>query len=93
MPPGRTEAVEVMGNIEIGSVPGIAEKAVVEITWPEDDPRSARIAGGRPGRPWANWFYVMGQDLLIAAVVIALLLAFSLWSSRRKKKKAEKPTA
>ncbi|MEP7337366.1 MAG: hypothetical protein ABI977_06440 [Acidobacteriota bacterium] len=93
MPPGRTEAVEVMDNIEIGSVPGVIEKAVVQITWPEDDPRSARIVGGRPGRPWANWFYVMGQELLIAGVIIALLLAFSFSSSRRKKKKAEKPVA
>jgi hypothetical protein len=92
-PPGRTEAVEVMDNIEIGSVPAVVEKAVLRITWPEDNPRAARIVGGRPGRPWANWFYVMGQELLFTGVAIALILAFSIWSSRRKAKKAARPTA
>lgn len=93
MPPGRTEAVEVMNNIEIGSVPGVVEKAVMQITWPEDDPRSARIVGGRPGRPWTNWFYMMGEDLVFAGVAIALLLAFGIWSRRRKAKKAERSSA
>ena len=92
-PPGRTEPVEIMDSIEIGSVAGIVEKAIVPITWPEDDPRSARIVGGRPGRPWANWFYMMGEELVIGAVIIALLLIFSIWSRRWKKKNAEKPTA
>lgn len=92
-PPGRTEAVEVMDSIEIGSVPGVVEKAVVQITWPEDDPRAARIVGGRPGRPWANWLYLMGTELAIAAVFIGLLLAFSVWQRQRKTKRAEKPTA
>jgi hypothetical protein len=91
-PPGRAEAVEVMDNIEIGSVSGVVEKAVLRITWPEDDPRAARIVGGRPGRPWANWFYVMGQELVFAGVAIALILAFSIWSRRRKAKKADSPT-
>ncbi len=93
MPPGRAEPVEVVDSIEIGSVPGVVEKAVLPITWPEDDPRAARIAGGRPARPWANWFYMMGEDLAYAGVAIALILAFSIWNRRRKARKAEKPTA
>jgi hypothetical protein len=91
-PPGRSEPVEVMDTIEIGSVPGVVEKAVMQITWPEDDPRSARIIGGRPGRPWANWFYMMGEELAIAGTLILLILAVGIWSRRRKARKAEKPT-
>jgi hypothetical protein len=92
-PPGRAEAVEVVDNIEIGSVTGITEKAVVPITWPEDVPRSARIAGARPGRPWANWFYTMGEELTIVTVALVLLLPFSLWWRSRKKAKAAASTA
>jgi hypothetical protein len=92
-PPGRAEAVEVVDNIEIGSVNGITEKTVVPIIWPEDVPRDARIAGARPGRPWANWFYVMGEELTIVTVALALLLAFSLWRRSAKKTKAEESTA
>ena len=92
-PPGRTEPVEVMDSVEIGSVSGVVEKAVVQITWPEDDPRAVRIIGGRPGRPWANWFYVMGQELLIGAAVIALASVYLIWQQRRKAKKRPRPTA
>ena len=81
----------MVDNIEIGSVPGVIEKAVLQITWPEDDPRAARIAGARPGRPWANWVYMMGEELAVAGVAIGLILAFSVWQRRRKAKKAEKP--
>jgi hypothetical protein len=91
-PPGRAEPVEVVDNIEIGSVSGITEKAVVPINWPEDVPRAARIAGARPGRPWANWFYVMGEELTIVVGGLALLLALSLWQRSRKKAKAEGST-
>lgn len=90
-PPGRTEPVEIMDSIEIGSVSGIVEKAVVPITWPEDDPRSARIIGGRPGRAWANWFYMMGEELAVAVVILALILLFGIWSRRRKAKKMGGP--
>ncbi|MDQ3012319.1 MAG: hypothetical protein M3X11_16615 [Acidobacteriota bacterium] len=86
-PPGRADSVEVMDSIEIGSVPGVVEKAMVRITWPEDDPRSARITGGRPGRPWANWFYVMGEEVAIAGVIIALISIYLIWQQRRKASK------
>lgn len=92
-PPGRTEPVEVMDNIEIGSVPSVVEKAVIKITWPEDNPRAARIIGGLPGRPWANWFYVMSEELAIAAVFIAIAAIYLIWQQRRKAKKAGRPTA
>lgn len=92
-PPGRTEPVEVVDTIEIGSVPGVAENAVVRISWPEDDPRAARIAGARPGRPWANWFSMMGEELAIGAAVVAVLLVFSLWQRRRNARKEATPAA
>ncbi len=92
-PPGRTEPVEVMDSIEIGSVAGVVEKAVVQITWPEDDPRTARIVEGRPGRPWANWFYMMAEELAFGGIAIALILALGVWSRRRKVKKAEESNA
>jgi hypothetical protein len=86
-PPGNREAVEVVDNIEIGSKSGVLEKAVMPITWPEDDPRAAYIAGARPGRPWVNWIYFMGEELAIAGVALAMLVAFSVWWGRAKKKK------
>lgn len=92
-PPGGSEPIEVMDNIEIGSVPGVADKAVMKITWPEDDPRAARIIGGRPGRPWANWFYVMGEELAIALVFIAIAAIYLIWRQRRKAKKLPNPSA
>jgi len=84
-PPGREQPIEFMDNIEIASMPGLAEHAVVQITWPKDDPRSARIVGARPGAPWANWFYVFGQSLAIVAAVIGLLASWAFIRRRRKK--------
>jgi hypothetical protein len=91
-PPGYDRPIEAMDNIEIASLPNLAEKATVKITWPEDDPRSARIAGARPGAPWANWFYVFSQDLAIAAAVIGL---FAIWEfiRRRRKRAVNNPVA
>jgi hypothetical protein len=84
-PPGREQAVEVMDTIETASLPGLTEHAVVPITWPEDDPRAARLVGARPGRPWANWFYNLAEWLVLFAILFGLLAAWGLWKRRRKK--------
>jgi hypothetical protein len=86
-PPGRAQAIEVMDNIETASLPGLVEKAVVPVSWPEDDPRAARISGARPGRPWANWFYDLAEWLVIIAVVLALILFLTFFSHRRKRRR------
>ena len=52
----------------------------VRILWPEDDPRSAKIIGARPGAPWANWFYGISKTsgvgllLLVFFVIIGFIL-------------------
>lgn len=91
-PPGRTQPLEVMDNIEIASRPDLAEHSTVQITWAEDNPRVAHIAGTRPGRPWANRFYVFGETLaLIAALLLIVLVAAFLWR-RRKQRGSRLPT-
>lgn len=86
-PPDRTHPLEVMDNIEIASKPDLAEHSAVQITWAEDNPRVARIVGGRPGRPWANQFYVFGETLAMLAVLIVIILILSLaWRRRRRRR-------
>ncbi|MBK9316936.1 MAG: hypothetical protein IPM55_22220 [Acidobacteria bacterium] len=90
-PPGRTAPVEVMDNIEIASKPDLAEGQTVPITWAEDNPREARIAGGRPGRPWANLIYVFGETLAILALLVVILLILGVAWRRRKRCRAVLP--
>lgn len=90
-PPGRTQPLEVIDNIEIASRPDLAERAMVPITWAEDDPRVAHIVGARPGRPWANRFYVFGETLAIIAVLVIVLLVSALFWRRRKRHRAVLP--
>lgn len=91
-PEGRTEPVEVVDVIEAAGAPNLTEGGVAQITWPEDDPRSARIAGTRPGAPWANWFYIMGEHLAVATAVIGLLATWA-FIRRRRKKAVNNPVA
>jgi hypothetical protein len=90
-PPGRTQPVEVMDNIEIASKPDLAEQMKVQITWAEDNPREARIVGGRPGRPWANEFYVMGETLAIIGVLVILMLILGTFWRRWKRRRRVLP--
>ena len=84
-PPGFEQPIEVMDNIEIASMPALAEQTTVKIIWPEGDPRSARLASARPGAPWANWFYVLGENLALPAAVLGLLLIWAVARRRRKR--------
>jgi hypothetical protein len=90
-PPGRTQPLEVMGNIEIASKPDLAENTTVQIIWAEDNPREARIVGGRPGRPWANQLYVFGETLVILAVLMVILFILAIFWRRRKRRRAVLP--
>jgi hypothetical protein len=90
-PPGRTQPLEVMDNIEIASKPDLAEHQTVQITWAEDNPREARIVGGRPGRPWANQFYVFGETLVMIAVLVMIILILGIFWRRRKRRRAVLP--
>jgi hypothetical protein len=87
VPAGRTEPVSAVDVVEAASLPPIVEGQQVAITWPVDDPRAARIVGARPGRPWANWFYDLGETIVICAVVLALLAGYEFFRRSRKKRK------
>lgn len=83
-PAGREQAIETLDNIESASLPGLKENTEVTIIWPADDPRAARLAGAQPGRPWANWFYVFSEQLLIAAGILALVSLPGFIKKRRR---------
>jgi LPXTG-motif cell wall-anchored protein len=86
-PPGRTQPLEVMDNVEIASKPDLAEHSTVQISWAEDNPRVARIVGARPGRPWANLFYVFGETLMIIAGLVVIVLVAAFFWRRRKRQR------
>jgi hypothetical protein len=79
--PGPVTAVDVVDvKSEAGVTGGLAQGAVAPISWPEDDPRSAKIVGARPGRTWANWWYDLFESIgIIVITVIFLGLAGYLW--------------
>lgn len=87
-PEGRTGTVIAVDVVEAASVPGLKNGDSVQITWPEDDPRSAKIVGARPGAPWANWFYDVGEWLVIFAAFAAFLVLIDIIRRRRKKARA-----
>jgi hypothetical protein len=87
-PDGRAGAVTAVDVVEAASVPNLKNGDSVQITWPEDDPRSAKIIGARPGRPWANWFYDLAELIVIFAAFVAFLLLLGFIWRRRKKARA-----
>lgn len=87
-PEGRAGAVTAVDVVEAASVPNLKNGDSVQITWPEDDPRSAKIIGARPGRPWANWFYDLAELIVIFAAFVAFLLLIGFIWRRRKRERA-----
>ncbi|MGH9752885.1 MAG: hypothetical protein ACREA2_08870 [Blastocatellia bacterium] len=85
-PDGRDQPIIAVDVVEAASAPGLVKGGIVQIVWPEDDPRSAKIKGARPGSPWANWFYGLGEILAIGSLVIAFFVVIGL---RRRKRKAK----
>lgn len=75
-PDGRDHPVIAVDVVEAASAPNLMKGQTVRILWPEDDPRSAKIVGARPGAPWTNWFYNLGEIIAIgvAVIVLAVLL-------------------
>ena len=90
-PPGRTQPVEVMDNIEIASKPDLAEHQTVRITWAEDNPRVGRIVGARPARPWANRLYVFGENLALIAALMAFIVILAVFWRKRKRRRVTLP--
>ena len=84
-PPGRSGAVIAVDIVEAASVPNLARGDAVQISWPEDDPRSAKIVGARPGAPWANWFYIVATNLVLVAGLVVFLILIGFMRRRRKK--------
>jgi hypothetical protein len=87
-PAGRAESVVAVDTVEAASAPGLAKGSAVRILWPADDPRSARVAGARPGSFWKNWLYSFAETIAIVGTIIALLSAFGLMRRRKKKRAA-----
>jgi hypothetical protein len=85
-PDGRNQPIVAVDVVESASAPGLVKGGTVRIVWPEDDPRSAKIKGARPGSPWANWFYGLGEILAIGAVVIAFFAVIGLRRRMRRTK-------
>jgi len=85
-PEGRNRPVIAVDLVETASAPGLTKGGTVRILWAEDDPRTARIMGTRPGAPWANWIYGFAETIAIYAIVIALFLLLAFIWRRRKKK-------
>jgi hypothetical protein len=90
-PDGREQPIIAVDVVESASAPGLVKGGTVRIVWPEDDPRSAKIKGARPGSPWANWFYGLGEILAIGAIVIAFFFVIGL-RRRRRRAKERTPT-
>jgi LPXTG-motif cell wall-anchored protein len=86
----KEQAVTAVDVVETASAPDLMKGQTVRILWPEDDPRSAKIAGARPGVPWANWFYGLGEILAIGAAGIALIAIFGYIRRRRRKARAKR---
>jgi hypothetical protein len=87
-PDGRTGNVIAVDVVEAASAPGLKNGDLVQITWPEDDPRSGKIVGARPGAPWANWFYDLAEWLMVFAAFAAFLVLIGIIRRRRKKARA-----
>lgn len=88
VPEGRGQAVSAVDVIERGSVPELVEGNYVRITSPADDPRAARVVGARPGAPWANWFYVMTNELLMMTAFVGVALSVLMLLARRRRRSA-----
>ena len=88
VPEGREQALTAVDVIERGSVPELIEGQQVRIIAPVDEPRAARIVGARPGAPWANWFYVMTNELLMVSVFIGAALLMLMLLARRRRRSA-----
>lgn len=85
VPDGRMQAVSAVDSIEAASMPNLTSGQNVRISWPIDDPRAAHIVGARPGAPWANYFYALGETLVSGAVfIVGILIVSFLFRSRRK---------
>lgn len=84
-PEGRAEPVIAVDLVEAGSVPNLTQGAVMRITWPQDDPRAAKIVGARPAAPWANWFYSVFEWIaFFVAVIVCFAVVGYLWRRRKR---------
>lgn len=85
-PDGKNHPVLAVDEVEAASAPNLMKGQTVRILWPEDDPRSAKIIGARPGAPWANWFYNVGEIIAIGGLVIVLIVLAGAILRRRRRR-------
>lgn len=83
-PAGKEQPIVAVDVVESASVPHLAEGQTVKITWPTDDPRSARLLDARPGAPWTNWLYAFGENLVIVALLLLGIIGLSYAFKRRR---------
>lgn len=87
-PTGKEPSIVAVDVVETASVPPLAEKQTIKITWPTDDPRAARIVGAKPGAPWTNWFASFGEDLgMVILLLVGLLAAAYVFGRRRRRQR------
>lgn len=88
-PEGRQENVVAVDVVEAASVPGLKKGDVRPILYAEDVPREARIVGARPGEPFKNWLYSIGEYIAIILGFFVLIAIVSMLFRRRKKSRLQ----
>ncbi|MFN7926977.1 MAG: hypothetical protein U0Y68_03370 [Blastocatellia bacterium] len=88
-PKENAQSLIAVDVVETASVPPLSVGQTIKITWPQDDPRAARIVNARPGAPWTNWVVAFGEDISVMLLLLFGLLAAAYIMNRRRKRKAQ----
>lgn len=67
--PQGGDAVVVVDDIDVGSAPGLREGATIEVAYPPDDPRRARIVGATHSYRVINWLGDLGLFVGLLAIL------------------------
>jgi hypothetical protein len=85
-PPGIDHPVQTVDVVDDGSVANLTKGGTVQITYPTDDPRAARLVGATYRHLWINNLAYLGSTLLGLAIfgLIAILLGALSAAARAK---------
>ena len=72
-PGARAESVHALDRVDLGSVPGLREGAVVPVTYPLADPRAGWMSIGTRDYGRRAWTYILALTYGIGAVVAFLV--------------------
>ena len=82
-PAGRAEPVQAAYPADIGSVVELVEGGRVAVTYPEANPRAARLVGATQTALRRDWLERIGLPLAIISVLVGLGLIAASWRARR----------